>query len=117
MTDFEGIDSDSSPIRYRACFQTDAAIIDDATPASDAVPLTAPGWFDCFDAARIGADLEAGVATALLSRENEPYGIDRIIAIYPDGRAYAWQQINRCGEVVFDGRPAPAGCPEPPEVE
>ncbi|MGR3625750.1 MAG: DUF6446 family protein, partial [Limimaricola sp.] len=27
----------------------------------------------------------------------------------------AWNQINVCGEVVFDGDPAPAGCPTPPE--
>ena len=41
--------------------------------------------------------------------------IDRIVAVYPDGRAYAWHQINRCGEVVFDGNSAPEGCPTPPE--
>lgn len=115
VEDFRGIDSDSSPIRYRACFQMDTVILDDAAPAPDAVPLTAPGWFDCFDAAEIGAALEAGEATAILSRENEPYGIDRIIALYPDGRGYAWTQINRCGEVVFDGRPTPDGCPTAPE--
>ena len=117
VEDFRGIDSDSSPIRYRACFQMDAAIVDDAAPAPDAVPLTAPGWFDCFDAQAIGAALESGEAEAILSRENDPYGIDRVIALFPDGRGYAWTQINRCGEVVFDGRPAPEGCPPPPEDE
>ena len=117
VSEFRGIDSDSSPIRYRACFQMDTAILDDAAPAPDAVPLTAPGWFDCFDAAEIGAALEAGEAAAILSRENAPYGIDRIIALFPDGRGYAWTQINRCGEVVFDGRPAPEGCPPPPEED
>ena len=115
ISDFEGIDSDSSPIRYRACFETDPAIVDDALPAGDAVPLTAPGWFDCFDAEEIGLALERGEAQAILSRDNEPYGIDRVFALYPDGRAFAWQQINRCGEAVFDGRPAPEGCPPPPE--
>ena len=115
VEDFRGIDSDSSPIRYRACFQVDTAIVDDAAPAPDAVPLTAPGWFDCFDAVEIGEAIEAGEATAILSRSNDPYGIDRIIAVFPDGRAYAWTQINRCGEIVFDGRPAPEGCPPAPE--
>ena len=114
VEDFRGIDSDSSPIRYRACFQMDTAIVDDAAPAENPVPLTAPGWFDCFDAVAVGEALEAGEATAILSRENAPYGIDRVIAIFPDGRSYAWTQINRCGEVVFDGRPAPEGCPPPP---
>ena len=115
VDEFSGIDSDSSPIRYRACFEMDTVIADDAAAAPDAVPLTAPGWFDCFDAEAIGAALRRGEAQAILSRRNAPYGIDRIIALYPDGRAYAWTQINRCGEVVFDGRPAPEGCPPPPE--
>jgi hypothetical protein len=43
------------------------------------------------------------------------YGIDRIVAITEDGRGYVWHQINDCGEVVFDGEPAPENCPEPPE--
>ncbi len=115
VTDFEAIDSESSPIRFRACFRTDPAIVDDALPVGDAVPLNAPGWFGCFDAAAIGGALEAGEAVALLSRGNEPYGIDRVIALFPDGRGYAWTEINRCGAAVFDGNPAPEGCPPPPD--
>jgi len=41
--------------------------------------------------------------------------VDRVLAIYPDGRGYAWHQINRCGKIVFDGQPAPADCPSPPQ--
>jgi hypothetical protein len=115
VSDFRGIDSRSSPIRYRSCFQVDTGALAAAEGAPDAVPLTAPGWFDCFDAVEIGTALEAGRASAVLSRGNEPYGIDRVIAVFPDGRAYAWTQINHCGEVVFDGRPAPEGCPPRPE--
>ncbi|MGR3703624.1 MAG: DUF6446 family protein [Paracoccaceae bacterium] len=116
-TDFQAIDSDSSPIRYRACFTTDLSL--DALSAAyegyeGAVPLLAPKWFDCFDARAIGAALEAGEARAFLGTENIRYGIDRIIAVMPDGRGFVWQQINRCGEVVFDGQPAPADCPPPP---
>ncbi len=111
---FAGIDADSSPIRFRACFTLEAAPAD-LTPYPDATPLVAPGWFDCFDAERIGADLEAGTATAYLGEENVTYGIDRIVALYPDGRGYAWHQINACGEVVFDGEPPPPGCPPVPE--
>ena len=81
----------------------------------DAVPLNAPDWFDCFDAARIGAALEDGSALAFLGTANITYGIDRIVAITDDGRGYAWHQINICGEEVFDGRPAPEGCPDPDE--
>ena len=113
IRDFEGIDSDSSPIRYRACFTLDA---DPAqfTPYPEAAPLIAPDWFDCFDARTIGADLEAGRATAVLGTAHLRYGIDRVVAIYPDGRAFAWHQINPCGEAHFDGDPVPPGCPPPP---
>ncbi len=47
--------------------------------------------------------------------ENVQYGIDRVVAILPDGRGFVWHQINRCGEVVFRGDAAPEGCPPPPE--
>ena len=115
---FAGIDSDSSPIRYRACFETPtslALMTETYVIVDEAEPLVAPGWFDCFDAEAIGADLEDGTAIAFMGTENVQYGIDRIVAVYPDGRAYAWNQINACGEVVFDGDPAPEGCPTPPE--
>ena len=115
VRDFEGIDADSSPIRFRACF--DAALPQDVglVPYEAAEPLNAPGWFACFDAQAIGAALEEGRARAYLGERDIEYGIDRIIAVTEDGRGYAWHQINRCGEVVFDGQPAPDDCPEPPE--
>ena len=78
-------------------------------------PLTAPGWFDCFDAQAIGAALEENQAIAFLGTANITYGFDRVVAIFPDGRGYAWHQINICGEEVFDGNPPPPGCPPPPE--
>ncbi|MEY1554900.1 DUF6446 family protein [Yoonia sp. R2331] len=115
---FKGIDSDSSPLRYRACFDVVgslAMMTETYVVLEAATPLVAPGWFDCFDADQIGADLEAGIALPFLGQENVTYGIDRIVAVYPDGRAFAWHEINRCGEVVFDGDPVPADCPTPPE--
>ena len=114
ILDFKGIDADSSPIRFRACMQL-GRLPEGIEPYNDAVPLTAPSWFDCFDARQIGLDLEAGAATAFLGEENVTYGIDRIVTIYPDGRAFAWHQINECGEVVFDGRTPPDDCPPIPE--
>ena len=114
VRDFDGIDADSSPIRFRACFEV-ANVPEDLRPYPEAVPLVAPGWFDCFEAERIGEDLASGAATAYLGEENITYGIDRILALYPDGRGYAWHQINACGEVVFDGEPPPPGCPPVPE--
>ena len=111
--DFRGIDADSSPIRFRACFDTDLPQDAALVPYAAAEPLNAPGWFDCFDAPAIGAALQEGRARAYLGERNIEYGIDRVLAIYPDGRAFAWHQINRCGEVVFDGQPAPDDCPDP----
>lgn len=115
---FQAIDSDSSPIRYRACFDTphsQAALTEEFVTYELAEPLVAPDWFDCFDAQTIGEQLKTGEAIAFLGQENIHYGIDRIIAVMGDGRAFAWQQINACGEMVFNGEPVPAGCPTPPE--
>ncbi|PJE32073.1 hypothetical protein SAMN06297129_2133 [Pseudooceanicola antarcticus] len=111
------IDANSSPIRYRACFTTD--LDTDALaafePYPEAEPLQGPRWFDCYDAGEIGAALEEGRATAYLSQRDVTYGIDRVLAIDSDGRGWVWHQINRCGEEVFDGHPAPEGCPPVPE--
>ncbi|SEK67103.1 hypothetical protein SAMN05421666_0510 [Roseovarius nanhaiticus] len=116
--DFRAIDATSSPIRYRACFNTSMshAMLTETYVLDDgAVPLTAPGWFDCFDAREIGAAIEVGEALAFTGTENIEYGIDRVVAIHEDGRGWVWDQLNRCGEIVFDGNRAPDDCPEPPE--
>lgn len=115
---FEAIDADSSPIRYRACFTTSqslAMMTETYVEYKKAEPLNAPDWFECFNAEEIGGALETGEALAFLGTENIHFGIDRVIAVFPDGRGFAWHQINHCGEVVFDGQPAPEGCPTPPK--
>ena len=115
---FKAIDSDSSPLRYRACFTTpmsEAMLTETYVVYDDPIPNVAPGWFDCFDAQAIGAALEEGQAIAFLGTANVSYGFDRVVAIFPDGAGYAWHQINICGEEVFDGNPPPPGCPPPPE--
>lgn len=93
VTDYRGIDAPTSPLKRRACFRLEAAI--DAPPAPDPTPLVAPGWFDCFDAGALARALEAGEARAFVAERNEPQGIDRIVAVYPDGRAYEWRQLNQ----------------------
>jgi hypothetical protein len=118
VTDFKGIDAQSSPLRFRACFKTPqslAMMTETYVTYDNPTPLNAPKWFKCFDARAIGTDLENGKALAFLGEENIIYGVDRIIAVYDDGRAFAWHQLNHCGEVVYDGQPAPEGCPPPPE--
>lgn len=98
---FEGIDAESSPLRFRGCFTTPmslAMLSETYIGYDNPTPLIAPGWFSCFDAKRIGADLEAGAALAFLSEKDIHPGIDRVVAVYPDGRAYAWQQLNESAD-------------------
>jgi len=93
----EGIDADSSPLRFRACFHTpltQAMLTETYKMYDKAVPLNAPTWFGCFDAARIGEALEQGEAIAFLSQANIAPQVDRVVAVFPDGRAYAWHQLS-----------------------
>lgn len=116
----QAIDATSSPIRYRACFTTplSLALLTETYALYDrAEPLNAPDWFDCFDAAALGAALEEDRALAFLGQANITYGIDRVVAVDEAGRGYVWHQINACGEKAFDGEPVPEGCPPPPEPE
>ena len=91
-----GIAGDASPLHFRACFKTPmslALLTETYTAYPKPTPLTAPKWFDCFDADKIGDALEKGEALAFLSKANVAPGIDRVVAVFPDGRAYAWHQI------------------------
>ncbi|GAB5445619.1 DUF6446 family protein [Gymnodinialimonas sp.] len=95
ITGAEGIDATTSPLRFRACFQlVDVAPLAEAATYDDPTPLIGPGWFDCFDATAIGEALEAGAATAYLGQRNAARGVDRVVAIFPDGRGFAWTQLN-----------------------
>ncbi len=93
ISDFRGIDAPSSPIKLRACFRVAPGALAEAPTAEAPVPLVAPGWFDCFDAGRLTADLEAGEARAVVAAEREFTDTERLIAVYPDGRAYMWRQL------------------------
>jgi hypothetical protein len=93
----EGIDADSSPIKFRACFRTPlslAMLTETYREYEGAEPLVAPSAFDCFDAAAIGKALETGEALAFLSEPDIHPGVDRVVAVFADGRAYAWHQLN-----------------------
>jgi len=91
----EAIDATSSPIRFRACFTlADAPDTAGLTPYPTAVPLNAPFWFDCFDAAKIGAALESGAARAYLAQADIAHGVDRVVAFFDDGRGVVWHQLN-----------------------
>ena len=114
VTDYQGIDAESSPLKLRGCFTMPPA----AAPVADRPdPLIAPGWFDCFDAEAIATDIAAGTALPLLAEANAPYGFDRVVAYYPDGRAFQWRQFNKCGKAEFAGDPLPEGCPPAPKKD
>jgi hypothetical protein len=95
--DVQGIDAGSSPLRFRACFTTplSQALLTETYRVYDAAePLIAPGWFGCFDATRIGDALQTGEAIAFLSEPEIAPGVDRVVAVFPDGQAFAWHQLN-----------------------
>jgi hypothetical protein len=97
VSGLQGIDGTSSPLRFRACFTTtmDQPTLTEAFTVYDhATPLNAPSWFDCFDAGAIGAALESGEAIAFLGQAEIAPQIDRVVAVFADGRAYAWHQVN-----------------------
>ena len=111
---FQAIDSQSSPIRYRACFTTDLSIpllSETYVGLEKASPRNAPKWFDCFDAAAIGAELAAGTAVPFLGQKNVHFGVDRIVAITNDGRGYIWHDLNDCGDKAYDGTIVGEECP------
>lgn len=95
ITNAHGIDAATSPLRFRACFTVaDATPLAGAARYDDPTPLIPPAWFDCFDAVQIGEALEAGSAQAYLGQRNASRGVDRVVAIFPDGRGFAWTQLN-----------------------
>ena len=98
--DVQGIDAESSPLRFRACFHTPLTqgMLTETYRLYDAPePTVGPRWFDCFDAGVIDAALEKGEALAFLSEANVAPGIDRVVAVFPDGRAFAWHQVDAAG--------------------
>ena len=97
VENFQGIDATSSPLRFRSCFTTPLSLgtLTETYQIYDkADPLLAPGWFACFDAQKIGEALQSGEAVAFLSQANVANGVDRVIAVFPDGRGFAWHQLN-----------------------
>lgn len=118
--EFQSIDAESSPLRYRACFTTSLnleTLTETFVVHDGPVPNVAPGWFGCFNASKVGAALESGSAIAFLGTGNIVYGFDRVVAVSRDGHGYVWHQLNRCGERYFNGDSLPEDCPLPPQRE
>ncbi|HIP24832.1 MAG TPA: histidine kinase [Rhodobacteraceae bacterium] len=94
VQDYLGLEGESSGLKLRGCFTVDVAAFDGVTLAENPTPTTPPGWFDCFDVVQLTADVESGAATTYMAAKNGQDGLDRIIAVYPDGRAFMWRQLN-----------------------
>ncbi len=112
--EFQAIDAESSPIRYRACFTTTMSLpmlTETYELYEKSEPRVAPGWFDCFDAKAIGQEIEAGTALTFLSHKNIAFGVDRVVAITDDGRGFAWHELNECGDKAYDGTVVGEECP------
>jgi hypothetical protein len=118
---YDGIDADTSPLKLRACFRLRDGMAPDALAyfprAADATPLVAPSWFDCFDAPTLQAGIDAGPLRPVLAAQNEPWGFDRIVATWPDGRGVMWRQMNPCGHAQYKGDALPEGCPPAPAAK
>jgi hypothetical protein len=97
VADYDGIDSASSPLKLRGCLEIDPARVARLAPppAPQATPLNPPFWFRCFDAGRLTDDLASGAARAYDIGRDQPEGFDLMLAVYPDGRAYVWRQLNQ----------------------
>lgn len=114
-SDVTAIRSTASPMGFRACFTTTASpalMAETYTPLPDAVPTIPPAWFDCFNPEEIGAALENGTAIAVLGHENIAFGVNRVVAVLPDGRGYAWHVLNNCGKKAYDGSLVGDACPD-----
>lgn len=115
VADLDAIRSDSSPIGFRACFTTPlslATLTEGYVPVPDAEPTVPPPWFDCFDAGAIVEGLETGRALAFVGHKNIAFGVDRIVAVFDDGRGFAWHTLNDCGRKAYDGTIVGEACPD-----
>ena len=94
VQNYRGIDSVTSGLKLRGCFSVDIDEFSQFQELEKATPLAAPFWFSCFDHKNIQEAIDSGNAKAFLVSENEKDGIDRVVAIYPNGNAFQWRQLN-----------------------
>jgi hypothetical protein len=91
---YQGIDSATSGLKLRGCFTIDPKELLGTPKPFKATPLSSPFWFRCFDNRQLQIAIDSGEAKAYLVAENEKDGIDRIVAVYSDGKAFQWRQLN-----------------------
>ena len=96
VSGYRGLDGRTSPLKLRGCFTLDdpEGALAAGEAADDAVPITTPGWFDCYDPAMILAGMEAGEIEAVMAGRDEGDGADLYLAVHEDGRGWVWRQPN-----------------------
>lgn len=95
VREYRSIDATTSPLKLRACMMLDPVTLHGAEIAPAPVPLIGPGWFECFNAGDLTKAIADGTAKSYLAAEGEFDGTERLIAVFPDGRAYMWRQLNK----------------------
>lgn len=96
--DFTVLTAETSPLKFRACFRVANSLpmlTETYRIYDDPTPLNPPSFFDCFDSGQLTEDLAEGRAVAFLAQQDIAKGVDRVVAVYPDGRAFAWHQLNK----------------------
>jgi len=95
---WRAIEGTSSPLKLRICAtvtpETARRLENDMLELAPGEPLVAPAWFECFDAKRISRDLEARKANFYALGPSDHEGIDLVMALYPDGRIFAWPRLD-----------------------
>ena len=94
VQNYRGIDSVTSGLKLRGCFSVDPQEFSNLPVLAKATPLSAPFWFGCFNHVKLQLEIDKGDAKAFLVSENEKDGIDRVVAVYPNGKAFQWRQLN-----------------------
>lgn len=99
VSGYEGLDNPVLPLRLRGCFRLDDpdGALSAGGEAASPAPFAAPFWFECWDPAALDADLQAGRAQAVLAEiaGEGDFETQRIVVIYPDGRAYQWRRLSK----------------------
>ncbi len=94
VKNYKGIKSASSALKLRGCFKVDPSLFIGKPLAENPTPLAAPYWFKCFDHEYLHKQIIKGQPKVYLAKKNEYDGIDRLVLVFDNGKAYQWRQLN-----------------------
>ena len=94
VSNYRGIDSASSALKLRGCFNVDPRLFLNKPIAKNPTPLAAPFWFDCFDYEYLSNKIDSESVKVYVAKLNEYDGIDRVVMVFETGEAYQWRQLN-----------------------